>query len=88
MVFIYIYVGGGKFFRNHIYPGVNYHFEKNELLVKGFWGGEEYRGVGGWVGWVGMGSGGVGKFPRIYPELSENFLELSENFRGLPENLT
>ena len=46
-------------------------------------------GSGGWgVGWVGMGSGGVGvagnfrEFSRKFPR---TFLEFSENFRGLPE---
>ena len=44
---------------------------------------------GGWgLGLVGMGSAGVGKFPRIFPEFPRNFLEFSENFRGLPETST
>ena len=48
------------------------------------------RGVcmGGWVGWVGMGSGGVGNFPRISPRFPEHFLEIPENFREIPETST
>ena len=44
-------------------------------------------GSGGWgVGWVGMGSGGVGKFPRIFPEVSENFPGIFREFSGITGN--
>ena len=44
-------------------------------------------GSGGWgVGWVGMGSGGVGKFPRILPEVSENFPGIFREFSGITGN--
>ena len=45
-------------------------------------------GSGGWgVGWVGMGSGGVGKVPRISPEVSENFPGIFGDNRKLQRDI-